>query len=96
MPRGRRNSDGSTVGGKRPNAGRKPGDSERFFIYLHRETRVKVDRFAKTHGLKRTKGSRFWDAVLTILMENVDIPKPEYLQFIPAERMRMLSAHTAE
>lgn len=88
---GRRNN-----GGPRPNAGRPPTDTECFCVRLRRKTRVLVDRFAKSKGLSREEGRVFWDLLLNMLLENVTVPEPEYLQFIPEARLRMLSAHTAE
>lgn len=70
-------------GGARPGAGHPPGDSELFFGKVRRETRVKLERFSKSRGIKREKGKCYFDRVILALLELAQSPEPEYMSLIP-------------
>lgn len=77
-------------GGARPGAGRPPNDSEEYHIRLGRNTRVLLDRFAKTVGLQRRAKSQFWDEIISRLLQDVNCPEPEYQQLIRKDRTPIL------
>lgn len=72
------------VGGWRPGGGRPLGDSERYRVYLHRDVRVMLMRFAASIGIHMTPRPRrsFWDKVLAELLKDKTPPEPEYLQLL--------------
>lgn len=69
-----------TLGGVRPGAGRPPTDSEPIFANIQRDTRVKIERFAKSKGVEKKPKVPFWDRVLRLLLAEVKTPEPEYLR----------------
>lgn len=72
-----------TLGGWRPGSGRPPGDSERYTVYLHRDVRVVLMRFAATKGLAlNPKRRNFWDMTLRELLASQPMPEPAYLALV--------------
>lgn len=66
-------------GGKRPGSGRKMLNHERIWGTISRDTRVKLDRYARQHGLTKEIGKAFWEKVLNALLGKVELKEPEYL-----------------
>ena len=87
MARSRKDRRGKN-GGARPGCGRKMLDHERMQFHISRETRVKLDRFARTIGMSREERKGFWEKVLTALLGKVDLPEPEYLTLARAITVR--------
>lgn len=66
-------------GGARPGAGRPPTNNEYLWARISRDTRVKLDRFARQSGIKQGMRVAFWDKVFQGLLGKVDLAEPEYL-----------------
>lgn len=75
MPKKRKRKNG----GARPGAGRPPNSSEFFGARISRDTRVKLDRYARQAGITKEKSKPFWDRVFSGLLGKVDLQEPEYL-----------------
>lgn len=75
-------------GGRRPGSGRPTTSSEWMWCRLRRETRVNLDRFARSIGLRKEERKAYWDAVFTALLGKVDLQEPEYLLLARAITVR--------
>ena len=69
-------------GGRRPGAGRPPMNLCRFRVSCKQETRAKMLRFAKAHGIKAERPGILLDAI----MASLDLPEPEYLRLARVAR----------
>lgn len=75
-------------GGRRPGSGRRMLSNEKFWGHMSRDTRVKLDRYARSIGIQKEARKCFWDRVLTALLGKVDLPEPEYLTLARAITVR--------
>lgn len=75
-------------GGSRPGCGRKPSSNERIWAWISRDTRVKLDRFARSIGLNRDGNRKYWAKIFDALAGKVDLPEPEYLTLARAITVR--------
>lgn len=78
-------------GGARPGAGRPFEDSDKFCISLNRNVRVRLERFARSHGIERRERCRWWGIVIEKLLEGRELPEPDYLACIPKGRSPIMN-----
>lgn len=78
-------------GGARPGCGRKPNSSERIWAWVSRDTRVKLDRYARSIGLNKEGNRQYWSKIFDALAGKVDLPEPEYLTLARAITVRRVA-----
>lgn len=84
MPKKRKRKNG----GARPGSGRPPNSNEFFGARISRDTRVKLDRYARQVGITKEKTKPFWDRVFAALLGKVELQEPEYLTLAKAITVR--------